>query len=100
MGLVGLTLAFGMFWLQTLPYMGAVSACENPAPGSSRGDLCTLMSPWGHVWLLAVPPILVLIGGIWGQRARKLRILLICLLGAVIAGMILPWIAFEATSSR
>lgn len=100
MGWVGVALAVGMFWVQTLPYIGTVSACENADPGTSRGDLCDLMSPWGNVWLLAVPPILVLIGGIWGQRARRLRILLAWMLGAVVAGIVLPVVAFEMTSPR
>ena len=100
MGWFGAALAFAMFWVQTLPYIGMVSACENADPGTPRGDLCDLMSPWGHIWVLAVPPVLVLIGGIWGQRARRVRILLACILGAVVSGIAFPLIAFEATSPR
>lgn len=100
MGWVGLVMAFGMFWVQTLPYIGTVSACDNADPGTSRGELCDLMSPWGHIWILAVPPILVLTGAILGQRAHRLRILLICMSAAVVAGIALPLIAFEATSPR
>jgi hypothetical protein len=100
MGWVGAMLAFGMFWMQMLPYIGTVAACENADAGTSRGNLCDLMSPWGHIWILAMPPILVLIGGILGQRAHRLRILLACMLAAVVAGIALPSIAFETTSPR
>lgn len=100
LGWVGLMLAFGVFWLQTLPYIGAVSACENVDGGTSRADLCHLMSPWGHVWILAVPSIIVLTGGIWGQRIRQPGVLLACIAGAILAGIGIPLIAFEATSPR
>lgn len=94
----GAALAFGLFWVQTLAYIGTVSACENADPRTPRGDLCDVMSPWGHTWILAVPSLLVLIGGVWGQRAGQLRILLACMSAAVAAGIALPLIAFEATS--
>jgi hypothetical protein len=100
MGWFGVVLAFGMFWAQTLPYIGAVSACENADAGTSRAGLCNLMSPWGHIWILAVPPLLVLVGGILGQRAHRLRILLASISGAVILGLAFPLIAFEITSPR
>ena len=100
MGWIGMALAFAMCWVQTLPYIGTVSTCENADSGTSRGDLCDLMSPWGHGWLFVVPPILILMGGVWGQRAGRLSILSAFTLGAIVAGIALPLVAFEATSPR
>jgi len=100
MGWLGAVLAIGVLWLQTLPYIGSISMCENIAADSSRADLCATMSPWGRIWILAVPPILVLFGGIWGQHNRQIRFLLSGVLAAGISGMVLPFIAFEVTGPR